>query len=130
VIITYGNGVPTSLNARNSFLQQKNTSNENIHVSVVDVPCISQLPKQLVVYLNEYKPRWIVFADVCKQGASMPLSGIALQLQNEGLLCDVKWNIVGATATYNPLGTSLTFLNGNDVKTSLLSLLNAKYVDR
>eukprot|EP00597_Dinobryon_sp_UTEXLB2267_P005886 CAMPEP_0170069886 /NCGR_PEP_ID=MMETSP0019_2-20121128/8390_1 /TAXON_ID=98059 /ORGANISM="Dinobryon sp., Strain UTEXLB2267" /LENGTH=513 /DNA_ID=CAMNT_0010278037 /DNA_START=632 /DNA_END=2173 /DNA_ORIENTATION=+ len=131
VIITYGNGVPTSLSARNSFLQKyqqqqhsSSISNENIiQVSVVDVPCISQLPKQLVVYLKEYKPQWIVFADVCKQGASMPLNGMALQLQNEGLLSDVRWKIVGASATYNPLGTSLTFLNANDVRSTLLSII-------
>jgi pyruvate/2-oxoglutarate/acetoin dehydrogenase E1 component len=121
VIVSYGNGVPTSLIARDALQKQLADTHE---VVVVDCPFISGTPAHLKTYLQTNPVDLVVFADVCKEGAGMPLGGIALSLQNDGALSGSKWKVVGATPTYNPLGNSLTFLNSEDVINSVTQLLS------
>jgi hypothetical protein len=65
----------------------------------------------------------VVFADVCKTGPSMPLGAFALELHKCGVLSNVAWSVVGAAPTYNPLGSTLTFLSEDDVLDAAKSLL-------
>jgi deoxyxylulose-5-phosphate synthase len=120
VIVSYGNGVPTSLIARDVLQKQLADTHE---VVVVDCPFISGTPAHLRTYLQTSSAELVVFADVCKEGAGMPLGGIALSLQNEGVLGGSKWRVVGACPTYNPLGNPLTFLNSEDVINCVSKLL-------
>lgn len=124
VIVSYGNGVPTSLIARTAL--QSRLESSNAHITVVDCPYISGVPTQLKEYLSSNDADVVVFADVCKQGAGMPLGGMALNLQNEGALKRVKqWRVIGAVPTYNPLGNSLTFLSAEDIVDSVSSIIQA-----
>ena len=69
----------------------------------------------------------VLFADVCKEGAT-PLSSHAAKLQNDGLL-PPKWRLASAQRTYNPLGSTITFLNKADIKWETLHLARgAAYV--
>lgn len=119
VICTYGNGVPVALNARSRLLSPSPVA---VAVAVLDVPCLSRVPAKLREYLSSERVHGVVFADVCKSGAGMPLGGMALQLHSEGILATKKWVVVGAAPTYNPLGSSISFLNDHDVLNSLESL--------
>jgi hypothetical protein len=110
VIVTYGNGVPTSLLAVDYFYQQRradqqsalaipvatagNTTGGNEApagnlpevITVIDCPCLSQMSAQLEAFLQHSRsPRLhsVIFADVCKVN-SAPLSAFAVQLQNKG----------------------------------------------
>ena len=147
VIVTYGNGVPTSLSAVDSFYQQRRaltlpvgdaTGGHEIPavnraevITVIDCPCLSQLPAQLEAFLqHSHSPRLhsVIFADVCKINAA-PLSAFAVQLQNKGTFRrnhnrdSVSWAVIGASNTYNPLGNTLTFLSSEDVLDSLKGLI-------
>lgn len=119
VVVSYGNGLPTSLIARKT-IEKEHT---NASVTVIDCPCISQVPKKLSEYLEQNKPDCVVFADVCKQGAGMPLGGIAINMQNEGILKNTPWRVIGACPTYNPLGNSITFLSAEDIAGCAAKLL-------
>lgn len=116
-IVSYGNGVPTSLGARVQYMRKiaSLTPGSTVNISVLDMPCISRVPNKLREYLVAQDYHAVIFADVCKYGAGMPLGGVAVDLQNSGVLKSKQWKIIGAAPTYNPLGTTLTFLNTNDV---------------
>lgn len=127
VLVTYGNGVPTSILAG----RQLQEADPNTHVTVLETPCLSQTPQQLVEYFQQQQnvasteqERIVVFADVCKYNPGMPLALRALELQDRGLFQPTahqptqqawKWTVVGAANTYNPLGTYLTFLSTQDI---------------
>ena len=54
------------------------------------------------------------YADgVCKQGQH-PFGGMITDLQSEGRL-PASWQCVAALPTYNPLGSTATFLNAPDI---------------
>jgi len=112
LIVTYGNGVPTSLRAKKVLEQQHG----GLGVTVVDCPYLSGLPEGLTAILPRY--RAVVFADVCKLGQH-PHAGLIVQLQDLDLL-PAKWRSVAATPTYNPLGTAITFLNEDDIVAAAL----------
>ena len=126
VVISYGNGVPVSLNAVLNYDRNagETEGKRQVVVSVVDVPCISKVPGRLRDYLMENRVDALVFADVCKSGISMPLGGMAVQLQNEGLLHSKRWKVVGAAPTYNPLGNTVTFLNSEDVLSAINEVIS------
>jgi hypothetical protein len=73
---------------------------------------------------KQTKIECVVFADVCKYGSGMPLSARLFDLQNENLMQNIKkWKVIGASPTYNPLGTYLTFLSVDDIVSSVSSLI-------
>lgn len=118
VIITYGNGVPTSLLAQDQLSEKF----PNHQVVVVETPCISKTPSQLVDYVRNHKIDKIVFADVCKQGVGMPLASRLVDLQEQKVMNSIDWRVIGASPTYNPLGTYLTFLSVEDIVSSVESM--------
>jgi len=106
-VVTYGNGVVTSLQARRELSHDIDEQS----IDIVDSPYISDLSNGLKEIVPHYK--YLVFADVCKEGQS-PLSTIIMKLHKEKLLT-MPWKYVAAPPTYNPLGNTLTFLSVEDV---------------
>ena len=125
VIISYGNGVPTSLNAARSLVTDGKHASGCARVTVLDVPLLSGVSGGLreLVLAGEYKARGIplVFADLCKEGQA-PLASTATALQSDGLLPGT-WRLASAPRTYNPIGTTLTFLSERDVEAACLAVL-------
>lgn len=103
-IVTYGNGVVTALQAREELPDPK-------AVLVIDSPYLSSTPAGLRAALRNVDE--VVFADVCKQGQH-PLAGIITELQADGDL-PATWTCVAALATYNPLGSTMTFTSKDDI---------------
>ena len=81
-------------------------------VQVVDTPYLSSPPKGLIALLTAMSSKMegqkllptakapsLLFADICK----------------ELLVSFPAWQIVGAQATYNPLGQMVTFLSKDDI---------------
>lgn len=108
-IVTYGNGVVTALQARRSM----ETDNPSLQgkITVIDTPCLSQVPQSLPAFLQDY--RYVVFADVCKQGQN-PYGNFVTTLQARGQLPQ-RWQTAAACPTYNPLGSTITFLSADDI---------------
>jgi len=115
LIVSYGNGVPTSLRARHSLMQDHGVQG----VTVLDVPYLSGTPAGLLDVLPGFSR--VVFADPCKLGQH-PHAGLVVKLQNEGLL-PAAWRSVAAAPTYNPLGSTVTFLNEADIVEAALQVL-------
>jgi len=107
-IVTYGNGVRTALRAARSL---------DVPVDVVDSPYLSSVSRGLREAVAEYEA--VVFADVCKQGQG-PLASHATHLHSEGAL--KAWNLVAAQRTYNPLGSTLTFLSEDDIREAVTAI--------
>lgn len=158
VIVTYGNGVPTSLEAVSRFYEGNALSSshhltptpfshpdsslssfisptkytEKEVITVIDCPCISALPDQLRKFLRSSPSlHSVIFADVCKLNAGMPLSMFAIKLQNEGMFFpkkNVTWIAVGGADTYNPLGNTVTFLNSDDVIEGINTVIDRKMI--
>ena len=98
-MVTYGNGVVTSLQARDTL---PNPSD----VDVVDCMLLSSVPDGLKEELAHYDR--VVFADICKEGMN-PLSGMLGELQRPierggAGLADKRWCVKAAARGYNPLG--------------------------
>jgi 2-oxoisovalerate dehydrogenase E1 component len=124
-VVSYGNGVPTSLAAMDELCGKHGLTPDE--VIVIDCPYISSPPQKLRDLLTgklllTMNITGVVFADVCKDGPGMPLSNLATKLQNEGVLNNTKWRAIGAANTYNPLSRTMTFLNSADIVHSVLSL--------
>jgi len=103
-IVSYGNGVVTAMQAR----EQLSVPSD---VMIIDSPYLTRTPaglKEALVHVDE-----VVFADVCKQGQH-PFGGMITDLQSEGRL-PASWQCVAALPTYNPLGSTTTFLNAPDI---------------
>eukprot|EP01059_Diplonema_ambulator_P034605 TRINITY_DN784_c5_g1_i1.p1 TRINITY_DN784_c5_g1~~TRINITY_DN784_c5_g1_i1.p1 ORF type:complete len:801 (+),score=278.56 TRINITY_DN784_c5_g1_i1:240-2405(+) len=113
-IVTYGNGVVTSLQAARIV-----TEKHGIPVKVIDCPYLSGLPMGLIDSLQGVDK--VVFADICKFGQH-PLGAHIGSLKYRNMLPD-KWQVAAAQPTYNPLGTYLTFLNVPDVVDAVEMLL-------
>jgi len=110
-IVTYGNGVVTSLQARASVVD-KGLVHED-EVDVIDCPYLSGIPKGLKEVIGCYDG--VLFADICKEGpGSNALSPMIPQLKKDDVLPS-NWDFVAAPRTYNPLGSMITFLNEEDV---------------
>jgi hypothetical protein len=137
VVVTYGNGVPTSLLALSSYFKSiegfevasKDAVSKEVY-AVVDCPCLSQLPAQLEEFIRSAPSlHSVVFADVCKLHTA-PLSTYAVQLQNKGTFSksslrskNIQWTVIGASDTYNPLGNTITFLSEADINAAVTTLL-------
>ena len=108
-IVTYGHGVVHALGARTAL---KASGFEYARrVTVIDVPLLSEVADGLREVVSDFDA--VIFADVCKQG-QQPLAGIATQLHTDKRLPRL-WSSVASTRTYNPLGTTLTFLSQADI---------------
>jgi hypothetical protein len=103
-IVTYGNGVVAALQAREELPNPQD-------VVVIDSPYLSSASSGLRAALREVDE--VVFADVCKQGQH-PLAGIITELHADGDL-PARWGSVAALATYNPLGSTMTFTSSEDI---------------
>lgn len=119
-IVTYGNGVFTSLQARRSLFEQGVVSCE-ADLDIIDCIYLSRVPDGLRCVIGQYQG--VLFADICKEGpGGNVLSSMACSLRTEGLLND-NWEHVAAPRTYNPLGSIVTFLNTDDVVRAFQKLL-------
>lgn len=107
LVVTYGNGVIGALQA------QMELRLKGVEISVLDCPLLSAVPKGLRAAVKDYER--VLFADVCKEGAS-PLASHLTQLLNESAFSEAR-NVrcISAPRTYNPLGNILTFLNKEDI---------------
>eukprot|EP00043_Microstomoeca_roanoka_P019495 m.219769 g.219769 ORF g.219769 m.219769 type:complete len:815 (+) comp17004_c3_seq1:84-2528(+) len=115
LLVSYGNGVPTCLEAAEELRK------DGIRAVVVDTPLISEVPHGLRDILAQGHFQRIVFADVCKQGQH-PYAGMICQLQAERYLPE-HWQCVTAMPTYNPLGSTVTFLSKESVVRTAKELL-------
>jgi hypothetical protein len=110
-VVTYGNGVVTSLRARRSLVERKSLTSEK-DLDIIDCLYLSCVQDGLRAAIYGYDG--IVFADICKEGPGSVLSSMVCSLQREGLL-PRKWEVIAAPRTYNPLGSTVTFLSTDDV---------------
>jgi hypothetical protein len=127
LIVTYGNGLPNSLQAMGRLIATGRVSSPQ-EIAVIDCPYLSSPPQALKDILSSFQisptspPPAVLFADVCKEGPGMVHGGYVVSLQNDGLL-PTRWRVIGSQATYNPLGQTLTFLSSEDVERAASSLL-------
>ena len=125
-IVTYGNGVNASLQARATL--QKMCEEKGMkgrpedEIVVIDVPYLSRVPTGLVSALEGIEK--VVFADPCKDGPN-PLSGFVTSLQQQGVLPE-QWTSVSSVNSYNPLGSYLTFLSSEDIQHAVLEVFQRK----
>lgn len=125
-IVSYGNGVVTALQARKALADQGFVKCES-DIDIIDCPYLSGVPKGLEEILPSYDG--IVFADICKEGpGSNVFSSMIMQLQEKGLLpsSSDSWIFVGAPRTYNPLGSTVTFLSKERIESAVQRLLGNK----
>jgi 2-oxoisovalerate dehydrogenase E1 component len=121
-IVTYGNGVVTSLQARRALFESSVISSEE-ELDIIDCPYLSGVPDGLRHIVGQYAGG-IIFADICKDGpGSNVLSSMASSLHREELLPN-NWDLVAAPRTYNPLGGFQTFLNADDIVDACKKVLN------
>lgn len=113
LIVSYGNGVVASLQAQRCLEAQ-----HGVAAVVVDVPYVSGEVHGLLELLHGFKA--VVFADPCKLGQN-PHAGLVLKLQAKGLLPQ-RWRCVASAATYNPLGSTVTFLSAEDITAAVLEI--------
>ena len=108
-IVTYGNGVVTSLQARKSLLERKSQGNVtsickneklDIDIDIIDCPYLSDVPKGLENIICDYD--YILFADICKEGpGSNVFSSMITTLQQKRKLpSSSRWQFIGAPRTY------------------------------
>lgn len=119
VIVTYGNGVPTTLLAVKQLMDESMLTESE--VLVIDSPYLSDVPNDLLSLFQHIandkeksESIKIIFADVCKESGNMPLNGYVQKLNKKHVLPS-HWTIVAAANTYNPLSRTLTFLNETDI---------------
>ena len=118
VVVTYGNGVYTALRSMNTLIGNYGDKISAEEIAVIDCPYLSNIPKQLegLLTTDACHVENVIFADVCKEGAGMPLSAFACKLQeNESFASRSRWRVIGAAPTYNPLSRTFTFLSEDDI---------------
>ena len=116
-IVTYGEGVVTSLQARKKY----HAEGGNANVTIIDCPLLNRVPEGLRRVFAEGKFGAALFVDPAKVGQN-PMSGHLTQLQQEDLL-PAKWRSVAAEFTYNPLGSTITFVSAEDILGQLNKLI-------
>lgn len=115
-IVTYGEGVPLSLKARQDIYAKND--GKDVDIDVIDCPLLNRVPNGLKDVIGEYGS--VVFADPCKDGLQ-PLANHAVLLQRDQLLPQ-SWSAAGAQPTYNPLGNTVTFLSTQDIADEVFKL--------
>ena len=136
-IVTYGNGVVTALQARRGLVEQRLLETED-DLDVIDCPYLSAVPKGLERLLAasrnddvggvspghslDHRYEHVLFADICKEGpGSNVFSSTIASLRQRGLLPE-SWAFVGAPRTYNPLGSTVTFLSRDRIETAVVEM--------
>ena len=131
-IVTYGNGVVASLQARTKLVDEKFIESEN-ELDVIDCPCLSDIPRGLERLLQPNSSSdanstpsccydHVLFADICKEGpGSNIFSSTIATLQQKNLLPET-WGFVGAPRTYNPIGSTVTFLNSDRIQDAVVEI--------
>jgi len=119
-LITYGEGVVTSLQTRKKLHEHGILADAACELTIIDCPLLSRVPQGLRDTLTASQFDGVVFADPCKEGQN-PLAGHIAKLHQEGLL-PAQWQSVGAQVTYNPLGSTLTFLSPEDITATIAKL--------
>lgn len=119
-IVSYGNGIVTSLQARKAMTDSGVLESE-AELDIIDCPYLSGVPQQLETALGDYDK--VLFADICKEGpGSNIFSSMILALKEKDAL-PPQWAFVGAPRTYNPLGSTVTFLNTDTIENALNRML-------
>jgi hypothetical protein len=116
-IVTYGTGVMAARAAQRALLPRR--------VGILEVPCVSAVPHvALAAALAAAAPHAVLFADPCK-AATAPLLRFVAELKQRGELGGRArdWALVAAADTYNPLGSTLTFLSAAQVTDAAEALL-------
>ena len=92
-VISYGNGVVTSLQARHRLVERGVLGGPS-QLDVIDCPYLSDVPDSLEEILKDYDQ--VVFADICKEGPGSNVfpSMITTLQQRNALPSD--WSFVGA----------------------------------
>jgi len=122
-IITYGTGVMAARAAQRALQPRR--------VGVLEVPCVSAVPHAaLAQALSEASPDSILFADPCK-ATTAPLLHFIAELKARGELNSSgekarDWALLAAADTYNPLGSTMTFLSPDQVTDAANALLAEK----
>jgi TPP-dependent pyruvate/acetoin dehydrogenase alpha subunit len=138
-IVTYGNGVVASLQARRGLVDRQLLTSED-ELDVIDSPYLSDIPGGLERLLasqnNENRNsrccyyNHVLFADICKEGpGSNIFSSMITALRQKDLLPE-SWAFVGAPRTYNPLGSTATFLNSDRIETAVVEMAGLGNVAR
>lgn len=109
VLVSYGDGVLTCLQAKKALVEEHGYAEDDI--TVIDSPLLSRVPDGLKQALPQFSEA--VFVDICKEGQH-PFASHITHLNSEGAL-PAKWQSVAAQRTYNPLGNTLTFTSVADV---------------
>jgi hypothetical protein len=148
VVVTYGTGVMAARAA-----QRQLGDVDGLAVHVLEVPCVSALPAALAEALHASAPTAVIFADPCKaaQAPLLRFAADLNDLGILGRLCATtsdathaaaaahfavdqsydqrdsikyrEWAVVAATNTYNPLGSTVTFLSEGDIVKAARRLL-------
>jgi hypothetical protein len=122
-VVTYGNGVVTALQARRLLVDTKVLGSER-ELDIIDCPYLSAIPEGLRQVMTQYQG--VLFADLCKEGpGSGPLSSMVTSLQQDGKL-PRTWRLIAAPRTYNPLGSTCTFLNVDDIAEATRQIVESK----
>mmetsp|Transcript_15059 Transcript_15059/g.35449 ORF Transcript_15059/g.35449 Transcript_15059/m.35449 type:complete len:847 (+) Transcript_15059:220-2760(+) len=117
-VVTYGTGV---VSARQT--QKVLGLRDGLSVGILEVPCISgPHPPALTRALS--RSATALFADPCKSGSAPLLNFIATLKKSGAIGRSRDWAFVAAEDTYNPLGSTLTFLGACDVERAALELVN------
>ena len=109
------------MEARKFLVDNHHIASEN-EFDILDCPYLTGPPGGLKEILPRYEG--VIFADVCKEGpGTSVLSTFIPTLHDADLL--PRWTHVGACRTYNPLGSTETFLNVQDVVGAYYKLLSS-----
>jgi len=120
-IVTYGNGVVTALQTRRDLVIEGILDDES-QLDIIDSPYLSGVSTELEVAMKDY-PQGVLFADICKEGpGSNVFSSTIMALQERKSLPE-RWAFCGAPRTYNPLGSTVTFLNRDTIKAAYIKHL-------
>ena len=118
-IVSYGNGIVTALQARRDMVEQGIIASER-ELDIIDSPYLSGVPKELGNAMENYDG--VLFADICKEGpGSNVFSSMIMSLQQRNSLPS-RWAFVGAPRTYNPLGSTVTFLNRDTIQNAFVRM--------
>mmetsp|Transcript_57551 Transcript_57551/g.115552 ORF Transcript_57551/g.115552 Transcript_57551/m.115552 type:complete len:473 (-) Transcript_57551:149-1567(-) len=152
-IVTYGTGVVAARNA------QRSSEPQGYSVGVVEVPCVSAVPQGLAHALSRSRtvlfadpcklsqaPLLHFTATLQKQGVlgrqTTTTTETARERAEAGGAADISkqgntetatwwrdWAVVAAQSTYNPLGSTVTFLSEADILEASLRLLEGAHTD-
>ena len=146
-IVTYGTGLLAARAAQRALATASGAPALNAspsprgrRVGVLEVPCVSAVPTGLAAALDRLDSGAVLFADPCKLNTA-PLLHFAQQLKDAGALGKLTangrsggsqsggsryrdWALVASASTYNPLGSTVTFLSDAQVTAAAQGLLD------